>query len=93
MAKNYMAQALNRTLSKGDMESISRAIVESNFHQPTVHLKATKDYEILRQQAEALRKLFDLDPIAPRPSSHGQGAPDNQVKYRNGKNISQLSKH
>ncbi|MBS1991687.1 MAG: glutamyl-tRNA reductase [Cyanobacteria bacterium SZAS LIN-3] len=50
--------------SKGDMESISRAIVNQILHHPTVHLKATKDYEILRQQAEALRKLFNLDPIA-----------------------------
>jgi len=27
-------------------------------------LKATKDYEILRQQAEALRTLFSLDPLS-----------------------------
>lgn len=45
-----------------EMESISRAIVNQILHHPTVQLKATKDYEILKQQAEALRTLFHLDP-------------------------------
>ena len=47
-----------------EIESISRAIVNQILHQPTVQLKATKDYEILRQQAEALRTLFSLDPLS-----------------------------
>ncbi len=47
-----------------EIENISRAIVNQILHQPTVQLKATKDYEILRQQAEALRTLFSLDPLS-----------------------------
>jgi hypothetical protein len=47
------------------MEAISRAIINQILHHPTVQLKATKDYEILRQQAEALRTLFNLDPLSP----------------------------
>lgn len=50
--------------SRFEMESISRAIVNQILHHPTVQLKATKDYEILKQQAEALRTLFHLDPLA-----------------------------
>lgn len=49
---------------KEELEEISRAIVNQILHHPTKQLKATSDYEILRQQAEALRVLFDLDPIA-----------------------------
>ncbi|CAN5732259.1 glutamyl-tRNA reductase [soil metagenome] len=45
------------------IEEISRAIVNQILHHPTVQLKATRDYEILRQQAEALRTLFNLDPL------------------------------
>jgi glutamyl-tRNA reductase len=47
-----------------EIEHISRAIVNQILHQPTVQLKATTDYEILRQQAEALRTLFSLDPLS-----------------------------
>ncbi len=50
--------------SSEEIENISRAIVNQILHQPTVQLKATKDYEILRQQAEALRTLFSLDPLS-----------------------------
>ncbi len=78
--------------SKSDMESISRAIVNQILHHPTVHLKATKDYEILRQQAEALRKLFNLDPIAPSPASQGQETEGKYEKFRSGR-YSHLSKH
>ena len=48
---------------KQELEEISRAIVNQILHHPTKQLKATSDYEILRQQAEALRVLFDLDTI------------------------------
>jgi len=47
------------------LEEISRAIVNQILHHPTVQLKATRDYQILRQQAEALRTLFNLDRAAP----------------------------
>ncbi len=49
---------------KHQIEEISRAIVNQILHHPTVQLKATRDYEILRQQAEALRTLFNLDPLS-----------------------------
>ncbi|MDQ5936263.1 MAG: Glutamyl-tRNA reductase [Cyanobacteriota bacterium erpe_2018_sw_21hr_WHONDRS-SW48-000092_B_bin.40] len=63
MAKNTVLPGLNA--SGQDMEAISRAIINQILHHPTVQLKATKDYEILRQQAEALRTLFNLDPLSP----------------------------
>ncbi len=56
--------------SRQQLEEISRAIVNQILHHPTTQLKATKDYEILRQQAEALRTLFNLDPLAARRSPH-----------------------
>jgi glutamyl-tRNA reductase len=91
MAKNSSAPGFESDFPrKGDMESISRAIVNQILHHPTVHLKATKDYEILKQQAEALRKLFDLDPIASGSVNVVTG--DRHEKYRNGRR-SQLSKH
>lgn len=47
-----------------ELEAISRAIVNQILHHPTKQLKAANDYGILRQQAEALRVLFELDPLA-----------------------------
>ena len=92
MAKNSSATGMDSDFSgKNDMESISRAIVNQILHHPTVHLKATKDYEILRQQAESLRKLFILDPIAQAQPSHGHETAAYE-KPRNGRH-SQLSKH
>jgi len=52
---------------KQQVEEISRAIVNQILHHPTIQLKATRDYEILRQQAEALRTLFNLDPLSENP--------------------------
>jgi glutamyl-tRNA reductase len=49
---------------KQQVEEISRAIINQILHHPTMQLKATRDYEILRQQAEALRTLFNLDPLS-----------------------------
>ena len=45
-------------------EQISRAIVNQILHHPTVQLKATIDYQLLKQQAEALQTLFNLDIFA-----------------------------
>jgi len=64
MSKNSIVSGVNAVGSGQDMEVISRAIVNQILHHPTVQLKATKDYEILRQQAEALRTLFNLNPLA-----------------------------
>lgn len=62
---NFVPGSRTEESSKFEMETISRAIVNQILHHPTVHLKATKDYEILRRQAEALRSLFNLDPLSP----------------------------
>jgi glutamyl-tRNA reductase len=61
------------------IEDISRAIVNQILHHPTVQLKATKDYEILRQQAEALRTLFSLDPLG-TPSTENSRKPPQRKK-------------
>ncbi len=60
---------------KLEAEAVSRAIVNQILHHPTVQLKATRDYQVLKQQAEALRTLFNLDPLDERnggdqPRSH-----------------------
>jgi glutamyl-tRNA reductase len=47
-----------------DLENVSRAIVNQILHHPTVQLKATSDYTMLKQQAETLRTLFNLDVLA-----------------------------
>lgn len=62
MEKSHSSStSVDRADNREDLEEISRAIVNQILHHPTVQLKATKDYEILRQQAEALRMLFNLD--------------------------------
>jgi glutamyl-tRNA reductase len=64
MAKSRTNKNCDDTVDeKHQLEEISRAIVNQILHHPTVQLKATRDYEILRQQAEALRTLFSLDPL------------------------------
>ena len=70
--QEQMAKSKNRNMhndlengqDKQQVEEISRAIVNQILHHPTMQLKATRDYEILRQQAEALRTLFNLDPLS-----------------------------
>jgi glutamyl-tRNA reductase len=57
-----------------ELEGISRAIVNQILHHPTTQLKATTDYEILKQQAEALRTLFNLDPLAGPSNSRQRSA-------------------
>lgn len=52
------------------LEDVSRAIINQILHYPTTQLKATRDYEILRQQADVLRTLFNLDPIAVNDMVH-----------------------
>jgi glutamyl-tRNA reductase len=58
-----------------NIEEISRAIVNQILHHPTIQLKATKDYQVLRQQAEALRMLFNLDPSRNNKSQSFQASP------------------
>jgi len=75
MAKNRGCPGTSRDQPSGQqIEDISRAIVNQILHHPTVQLKATKDYEILRQQAEALRTLFSLDPLG-TPSGESKRKP------------------
>lgn len=50
-----------------DFEQLSRVLVNQILHHPTIELKSTSDYQVLRQQAEALRKLFKLDIFAQQP--------------------------
>lgn len=52
------------------MEDISRNIINQILHHPTVQLKATTDYGVLRQQAEALRQLFNLNVSEPMATGH-----------------------
>jgi len=49
--------------TRQELEEVSRAIINQILHHPTQQLKTTNDAEILRQQAEALHLLFDLDPV------------------------------
>jgi glutamyl-tRNA reductase len=54
-------EQMEKSNSGEQLEEISRAIVNQILHHPTVQLKATRDYGILKQQAEALRTLFNLE--------------------------------
>jgi glutamyl-tRNA reductase len=67
--KNKCALAGDDNQDKQQVEEISRAIINQILHHPTTQLKATRDYEILRQQAEALRTLFNLDPLSDGPNN------------------------
>lgn len=58
--------------SSDDFEHLSRALINQILHHPTVQLKSTSDYQVLRQQAEALRSLFNLDPLS---TTCGSGRP------------------
>lgn len=54
-------------------DELSRGLINQILHQPTVQLKSTVDYKLLKQQAETLRTLFNLDifsesPGKPQPS-------------------------
>lgn len=62
----------SQTWGPGQIEEISRAIVNQILHHPTVQLKATRDYQILKQQAESLRMLFNLDDATGRPGNNGR---------------------
>ena len=64
------AEHLIKHESKGHMdqgtqlEELSRALINQILHHPTTQLKSTSDYQLLKQQAEALRRLFKLDVFA-----------------------------
>lgn len=73
MNKNGMKSCqFSEDSSNDNVEEISRAIVNQILHHPTVQLKATKDYEALKQQAEALRTLFSLDPLSEPKTREGR---------------------
>jgi glutamyl-tRNA reductase len=46
---------------KAEFEELSRALINQILHHPTTQLKSTSDYQVLKQQAEALCTLFNLD--------------------------------
>lgn len=62
--RSQSSSACGDTQDSVEAEQISRAIVNQILHQPTMQLKATSDYELLKQHAEALQTLFDLDILA-----------------------------
>ncbi len=51
----------NANEHKDEFEELSRALINQILHHPTTQLKSTSDYKSLKQQAESLRKLFNLD--------------------------------
>lgn len=80
------SERANGCRQKEEAESVSRAIVNQILHHPTVQLKATKDYQVLKQQAEALRTLFNLDPLDEpnsKPSSKRHRPPRGEASLVN----------
>lgn len=65
----------NTSGKKDEFEDLSRALINQILHHPTTQLKSTSDYQMLKQQAEALRKLFNLDILAPSSSATPTTAP------------------
>ncbi len=58
----YLASRSSSSFPKdNELESVSRSIVNQILHHPTAKLKATQNLDVLQQQAEALRTLFELD--------------------------------
>lgn len=83
-SKTKNACSVGNNQDKQQVEEISRAIVNQILHHPTTQLKATRDYEILRQQAEALRTLFSLDPLAEKTKARNpHGNPNIVSTLRN----------
>lgn len=74
LVKHERKQELKPGQRKEELEELSRALINQILHHPTTQLKSTSDYLLLKQQAEALRKLFKLDILGqdgcPVKSSH-----------------------
>ncbi len=67
------------------LEEISQAIVNQILHIPMVNLKAaasSSDLQALARQAETLRNLFNLDPLA-KKCSHAQSNQNIQEVHQN----------
>ncbi len=67
------------------LEEISQAIVNQILHIPMVNLKAaasSSDLQALARQAETLRNLFNLDPLA-KKCSHAQSNQSIQTVHQN----------
>jgi glutamyl-tRNA reductase len=80
------AERANGCRQKEEAETVSRAIVNQILHHPTIQLKATKDYQVLKQQAEALRTLFNLDPLDEqnsKPTSKRHRPPRGEASFVN----------
>lgn len=56
---------------RDEFEDLSRALINQILHHPTTQLKSTSDYRSLKQQAEALRKLFNLDILSDPCTTRG----------------------
>jgi glutamyl-tRNA reductase len=67
------------------LEEISQAIVNQILHIPMVNLKAaasSSDLQALARQAETLRNLFNLDPLA-KKCSHAPGGQNIEDTHKN----------
>lgn len=67
------------------LEEISQAIVNQILHIPMVNLKAaasSSDLQALARQAETLRNLFNLDPLA-KKCSHAQSGQNIEDMHKN----------
>ncbi|MBX9725516.1 MAG: glutamyl-tRNA reductase [Candidatus Obscuribacterales bacterium] len=71
MVKHERKQEDGPSAQKEEFEELSRALINQILHHPTTQLKSTSDYHMLKQQAEALRTLFHLDPLESRRGSEG----------------------
>lgn len=69
-------------LRKDEFEDLSRALINQILHHPTTQLKSTSDYFLLKQQAEALRTLFNLDILSDEgcPARNSRKASQEQVQ-------------
>lgn len=63
MVKHERKSDPSKDAADAEFEDLSRALINQILHHPTTQLKATSDYTALKQQAEALRRLFRLDSL------------------------------
>ena len=58
--------------ARAEVEQTVRRVVDKLLHAPTVRVKELADAPGGGSYAEALRELFDLDPVPSRPSHGGE---------------------
>ena len=65
LIKNEHKLGESQSGRRDQFEELGRALINQILHHPTTQLKSTSDYLVLKQQAEALRTLFNLDTFSP----------------------------